>query len=264
MRLFISLTLISSFLCTPAHADGLRAKDIIGITPGMTVEEAQAKINAYNPAMNTERVNTEATPELHSYTVLLQGMVASDKAGEPPQDQVSVRFTRHTDGSVRASAVSHLVYPLPENQRVLFKTFVEKLIQKYGPISNMNEVGANQARWVFGDDGSQKLRSLSSDLPDYDHCSGVIPYIPNTATQAGLPEYAMQNCGDFLYVKMIPLDSAHPDVLAGYYMLYINQEQYLRDLKGETQAGKDAREMLDYQKQHEQGKTLEKNAGPKF
>ena len=236
MRIVLSV----SFLCfaTAAYADGLRAKDIIGITSGMTVDQVQEHITAYNPDMVIQRVSTPATDTLPSYTQVVQGAIPGKNDGDAPQDEVSVRFSRHADGSVLSSAVSHLVYPLPESHRVLFKDFVEKLVLKYGPVSNMNDVGSNEVRWVFDSVGSQKLRTLDSDLADYERCSGAIATISNSTTRAGLPEDAVPKCGDFLYVKLFPLDANHPNVLAGYYMTYIHQDKYLRDLKGDTKSGK--------------------------
>ena len=115
---------------------------------------------------------------------MLQGAIPGKNQGEAPQDEVSIRFSRHADGSVLSSSISHLVYPLPEDQRILFKTFVEKLILKYGPISNMNEVNASEARWVFNAKGVLILDSWGGDVADYKRCNGIVPYITNSATRA--------------------------------------------------------------------------------
>ena len=261
-RLF--LLCATSFFAAPAMADSIRTKDIVGVTTGMTVAQVQENILAYNHAMIIQSVNSEATAELPSYTVLMQGDIPGKPGSTSPQDEISVRFTLRPDGSVLSSAVAHLVNPLPEDQRILIKTFAEKLAAKYGAISNMNDVATGEVRWVFSGDNSQKLRSLASDVADYDRCSAIMPYLPDTATRASLPTTAIPDCGDFLVVRMYAVDAGHPDLLGGYYMMYVNQDKFIKELNGEVQANKDAKELLNYKRIEEQQKAAQSNAGPKL
>ena len=261
------------FLCFPlwaltalpitAHAEGLRTKDVLGIAIGMTVEQAQAKIHEYNPAMIIQRINTVATAETPSYTSVLQGDILPETAGNPPQDEITVHFVQYTDGSVRADAIAHFVFPLPEDQRITFQRFVDKLTTKYGPASTINAVGASEARWVFNDKGVLKLASWGGDITDYNRCNGIIPYITNSETRAGLPTYAMRDCGDFLYVRLFSLDSEHANTLTGYYMLYVNQEKYLADITGIDPSARSTQNTANTPKGDAKN-TQTNSAGPKF
>jgi hypothetical protein len=259
MRWLLSISMM--FMATSALAEGIRAKDIVGISTGMSIEEVQASIKSYNPKMVTQRVHTNATNEIPAFVGLIQGTVAGAAGSDSPQDEIMVRFTRSSDGQVRASAVSHLVRPLPEDERITFKAFTQKLIAKYGAISNMNDINSSEIRWVFDGKGQQKLRSLRSDIADYERCGGVIPYLGNTVTRASLPEYTIANCGDFLYVRMFPLDQEHRDVLAGYYITYVHQDQFLKDIQGITTANKDAQTQKIIKKDTP---TLPNSPGPKL
>ena len=261
MRILYSLF----FLCLPsiALAQGIKTNDIIGLSPGMSPDQVLAKITEYNPAMVVQKVMTVDAPDAPSYVLVISAAIPGKKPNDPPQDEISVRFARHADGSIVSNAVSHLVYPLPEDQRVLFKTFTEKLAVKYGPISNMNDRNTSEVRWIFNSEGAQKLSTLSSDMTEYQRCSTTSAYIPDSTTRAGLPENAVRGCGDFLYVRLYPVDTDHNDILGGYYMTYINQENYLNEIQGEIKgAAKD--NIPEYKKMEEQKEELQKNNVPKF
>lgn len=151
-RLTVVLMMLCGFSGSSLYAQNEAASfDIVGLRLGMTVEEAQAALTAYDPAMAVD--------------IYRQHYVYSDGAGTPLKTDDFVAYIQGSrtvvDGNLWGSESFELYFtPTPENQRLAYikrsqsnlpnpptgQQYSDALIGKYGEPANQD---STSLRWQF-------------------------------------------------------------------------------------------------------------------
>jgi hypothetical protein len=192
--------------------------DILGMKLGMSVEEIEAAIKAYNPSLPVLISRPViADKRLGDGNVVVQfvnaGGVPTAAYGMPPE-RIAVGFT--VSQPSRAFYIGRMTR-FPPDQRPLIDKTVQQLREKYGSESRSVNNGIG-FEWVFDKAGKQ----IAASMPLFQTCAHI--QIPNLATflgyygigesvgASGSPRFYAPECSIAFEVALIR--STNPQVLS--------------------------------------------------
>jgi len=176
--------------------------DILGMKLGMTVEEIEGVIKAYNPDLNIymDQIPTDQGLGDGKFVQRVHTLL-------PYLEQIFVDFTVTQPRKafyIRRDTTFH------PDQQPLMDEMVQQLRGKYGLESRNTTLGANFVKldWGFDKAGEKLSPKDSNHLFPQDACSGPISYGPNTPALIGQQGFSPE-CGTNLAVILNAPSNSH-------------------------------------------------------